>query len=53
MSQSFVFLDQPDHLVAVLDINADGTGCVRTCCQMTTLSAEDLARLRAFLAEQP
>jgi hypothetical protein len=51
VSQSFVFLDQPDHLVAVLDIETDGTGYIRTCCEMTNLSAEDIARLRAFLAE--
>jgi hypothetical protein len=54
MSQSFVFLahlGQPDQLIAVLDIEADGTGYIRTCCGMTDLSAEDLARLRAFLAE--
>ena len=47
--ESFVWLDQPDHLVAVLDIKPDGTGCMRTCCGMAELSAEDLGRLRAFL----
>lgn len=45
--ESFVFLNP--RLIAVLDINADGTGCMRTCCDSVDMSAADFGRLREFL----